>query len=359
MALSKIIEADVIEIVNGISNDLKRLEGATLLISGGAGFIGAYFLDVIEYANKNILKRPCKVYCIDNYITGPPDRIQHLLKSSNIKILNNDICAPIAIKGDVNFIIHAAGIASPTHYRLHPIETIDAAVDGLRNLLDFVQKGNIRSFLFFSSSEVYGNPKPDNIPTPETYNGNVSFTGPRACYDESKRFGETLCATYRRLFNMPIKIVRPGNIYGPGMRLDDRRAIPDFINNALRGEDIVILSDGKPTRCFCYITDAMIGFFKILFSEENSEFNISNDEQEITMYDLAKEVIHVAKNEKLEVKFQRSSDPEYLTDNPNRRHLDLTKARTILGYSPKVSLRQGLARILAWSKDESRLQVTE
>lgn len=354
MALSKIIEQDVIEIVNSISGDLKQLEGTTLLISGGAGFIGAYFLDVIEYANKHIAKSPCKVYCIDNYVTGLPNRIQHLSKSSNIKIINNDICAPIAITEDVDFVIHAAAIASPTHYRLHPIETIDTAVSGLRNLLDFAHKRNIRSFLFFSSSEVYGDPTPDNIPTLETYNGNVSFIGPRACYDESKRFGETLCATYRRLFNMPIKMVRPGNIYGPGMRLDDRRAIPDFINNVLRGEDIVVLSDGKPTRCFCYIADAMVGFFKILFSEENSEFNISNDEQEITMYDLAKEVIHVANNEKLEVKFEKSSDPEYLTDNPNKRHLDLTKARTILGYSPKVGLRQGLARTLAWSKEQYR-----
>lgn len=359
MTLSKIIEADVIEIVNGISSDLRQLEGATLLISGGAGFIGAYFLDVIEYANTHILNSPCQVYCIDNYITGLPGRIQHLSESPNIKILNNDICAAITIKDEINFIIHAAGIASPTHYRLHPIETIDAAVNGLRNLLNFAQKGNIRSFLFFSSSEVYGDPTPDNIPTPETYNGNVSFTGPRACYDESKRFGETLCATHRRLFDVPIKIARPGNIYGPGMRLDDRRAIPDFINDVLKGKDIVILSDGKPTRCFCYITDAMIGFFKILFSEENSEFNISNDEQEITMYDLAKEVIHVAKNEKLGVNFQKSSDPEYLTDNPNRRHLDLTKARTILGYSPKVGLRQGLARTLAWSKEQYRLVVRE
>lgn len=355
MALSKIIEEDVIEIVNGVSGDLEQLDDATLLISGGAGFIGAYFLDVIEYANKRILESPCKVYCIDNFTTGLLDRIQHLSKNSNIKIINNDICAPIAIKGGVDFIIHAAAIASPTHYRLHPIETMDAAVNGLRNLLDFAQKGDARSFLFFSSSEVYGDPTPDNIPTPETYDGNVSFTGPRACYDESKRFGETLCTTYRRLFNMPIKIVRPGNIYGPGMRLDDRRAIPDFINNVLRGEDVVVLSDGKPTRCFCYITDAMIGFFKVLFSEENSEFNISNDKQEITMCDLAKEVIHVAKNEKLEVKFQKSSDPEYLTDNPNRRHLDLTKARTVLGYSPKVGLRQGLARTLAWSKEQYRL----
>jgi UDP-glucuronate decarboxylase len=356
MALSKIIQEDVVAIVHQISSDLQQLDDATLLISGGAGFIGAYFLDVIEYANKHILKNPCQVYCIDNYITGLPDRIQHLSESSNIYILNNDICAPITIKDDINFIIHAAGIASPTHYRLHPIETIDAAVNGLRNLLDFAQKGNIRSFLFLSSSEVYGNPTPDNIPTPETYNGNVSFTGPRACYDESKRFGETMCGTYRRLFNMPIKIARPGNVYGPGMRLDDGRVIPDFINNVLKGKDIVILSDGKPTRCFCYITDAMIGFFKILFTEENSEFNISNDEQEISMYDLAKEVVYIAKDQKLRVKFQKSSDSEYLTDNPSRRHLDLTKARTVLCYLPKVGLRQGLARTLAWSKEQYLLE---
>lgn len=352
MALSKIIEEDITEIFSEISDDLQQLAGATLLISGGAGFIGAYFLDVIDYANKHALKSPCKVYCIDNFITGFPERVAHLRNSPNITVINSDICAPIILRDNVDLVIHAAGIASPTYYRLHPIETADVAVGGLRNLLDFARKNTIRSFLFFSSSEVYGEPTPDNIPTPETYSGNVSCTGPRACYDESKRFGETLCATYRSLFNMPIKIVRPGNIYGPGMRLDDRRVIPDFMSNVLKREDIVLLSDGKPTRCFCYITDAMVGFFRILFSTENSEFNISNDEQEITMLGLAEEIIRISKNEKLRVKYQKSSDPEYLIDNPNRRHLDLTKARTILGYSPKVSLRQGLARTLEWCKEQ-------
>lgn len=352
MALSKIIQEDVVEIVRQISSDLQELNDATLLISGGAGFIGAYFLDVIEYANKHILRSPCKVYCIDNFATALPDRIRHLSKSSNIKIIRNDICAPIALKGKVDFVIHAAGIASPTYYRLHPIETTDAAVDGLRNLLNFAQKRDIRSFLFFSSSEIYGEPTPDNVPTPESYRGNVACIGPRACYDESKRFGETLCYTYRRVFNMPIKIVRPGNIYGPGMRLDDRRVIPDFINNVLKGEDIVLLSDGKPTRCFCYVSDAIVGFLRVLFSEKNTEFNISNDEQEITMLGLAEEIIHLAKNEELRIKYQESSDPEYLTDNPKRRHLDLTKARTIVGYSPRVSLREGLARTLAWCKEQ-------
>lgn len=355
MALSKIIEEDIIEIAHEISGNLQQLDDAKLLISGGAGFIGAYFLDVIEYANKHILRRPCQVYCIDNFATALHDRIQHLSQTPNIKIIKNDICAPIAIRGDVDFVIHAAGIASPTYYRLHPIEAMDATITGLQNLLNFAQKNDIKSFLFFSSSEIYGEPTPDNIPTPESYNGNVSCIGPRACYDESKRFGETLCANYRTLFDMPIKIVRPGNIYGPGMRLDDRRAIPDFINNVLKGENIVLLSDGKPTRCFCYITDAMVGFFKILFSAENSEFNISNDEQEISMLGLAEEVIQTAKNKKLKIRYQKSSDPDYLKDNPRRRHLDLTKARTVLGYSPRVSLREGLARTLAWCREQYHL----
>ncbi len=352
MALSNIIKEDVIEITRSISSELKQLEDKKLLISGGAGFIGAYFLDVIDYANNNILKYPCQIYCIDNYITGLSERIQHLRSSPHIKIINKDISERIDIKEKVDYFIHTATIASPTHYRLHPLETIDAAVNGLRNMLDSAKKQGCISFMFFSSSEVYGDPTATNIPTPETYNGNVSFTGPRACYDESKRFGETLCVTYRRLFNIPLKIVRPGNIYGPGMRLDDRRVIPDYINNVLRGEDVVILSNGKPTRCFCYITDAIIGFFKILFSEKNTEFNISNDEREISMYELAEEVISVSENDSLKVRFRKSDDPDYLTDNPDRRHLDLTKARTLLEYSPKISLRQGLSRTFAWCQEQ-------
>lgn len=355
MSLSEIIKEDIIKITSAIADDIQQLNNAAILISGGAGFIGAYFLDTFDYINKHLLKNPCKVYCIDNFSTAIPDRVRHLAENSQIQIIRDNICSPVLLEDRLDYIIHAAGIASPTFYRLHPIETIDISIKGLRILLDLAHQEHIKSFLYFSSSEVYGDPTSDNIPTPESYNGNVSCTGPRACYDESKRIGDTLCATYRKLYNMPIKTVRPGNIYGPGMDIDDKRVIPDFLGNILRGQNILILSDGKPTRCFCYITDAMIGFFKLLFSSENSEFNISNDEQEISMYGLAEEVIRIADNKDLKVNYLRSSDPEYLTDNPSRRHLDLTKARTVLGYSPKVNLHEGLSRTYAWYKENYRI----
>lgn len=351
MTLNKIILNDIVEIVDRLQDDLHQLDGRTLLISGGAGFIGAYFLDTINYINKNLLKTPCKVLCIDNFITGIPERIIHLSESPLIKIINADICEPITGIDSVDYVVHAAGIASPTYYRLHPLETIESTVKGIWNLLDFSREQNIKSFLFFSSSEVYGDPTIENIPTPETYEGRVSFTGPRACYDESKRFAETLCVTYRKQFNMPIKIVRPGNVYGPGMKLNDKRVIPDFFNNILKNENIILLSDGKPTRCFCYITDAILGFFKILFSDKNTEFNISNDEQEINMLELAEEIIRISRMQNLKVEHKKSIDLEYLTDNPQRRHLDLTKARRILAYSPEVSLSDGLTRILKWYKE--------
>jgi dTDP-glucose 4,6-dehydratase/UDP-glucuronate decarboxylase len=352
MIRSKTIMNDIVEIADEIMDDLEQLDGKNLLISGGAGFIGAYFLDTIDYANRNILKTPCKVYSIDNFITGSSERVVHFLKNSTIKIINADISKQIKGMGNVDYILHVAGVASPTYYRLHPLETIEGSVRGAWNLLELSRRKKIDGFLLFSSSEVYGDPTSENIPTPESYNGNVSFTGPRACYDEAKRFAETLCTTYRKLFNLPIKIVRPGNIYGPGMKLDDKRVIPDFFKNVLENEDITLLSDGSPTRCFCYITDAVIGFSKILFSNENTEFNISNDEQEISMLDLAKEVIRISGKNHLKINYQKSGDFEYLTDNPSRRHLDLTKARKILGYSPKVSLSEGLARTFAWYQEE-------
>lgn len=348
--INPIIKEDVRLIAEDLKEFLPNLEGGTWLISGGAGFLGGYFLDFLDYCNKNVFVKPCKVICIENFLSGTPDRIKHLMDNEYIKIINADIVKPLQISGEIDYIVHAASIASPTFYRKYPIETIEANVIGLKNLLEIAKNSKVKSFLFFSTSEIYGDPSLENIPTPESYNGNVSCTGPRACYDESKRLGETLAVNYFRQYGVPVKIVRPFNVFGPGLRLEDKRVIPDFFNDALRDKRIKILSNGSPTRSFCYVRDAVNGFLRTLISKHNGEaFNIGNDQQEISILTLAKRIALIV--DKTEVEYAESQEEDYLTDNPQRRCPDLTKSREKLIYYPQVSLDEGLSRTLMWYKE--------
>jgi dTDP-glucose 4,6-dehydratase/UDP-glucuronate decarboxylase len=225
---------------------------------------------------------------------------------------------------------------------------MDANAGATRSLLEFACRSKIKSMLYFSSSEIYGDPPADQIPTKEEYRGNVSCTGPRACYDESKRYGETLCVNFWKASGVPVKTVRPFNVYGPGMKIDDRRVIPDFFRDAFDGRDIVLLSDGRATRSFSYVSDAADGFMKVLLSDFSGEaFNVGNDREEITMVTLANEVRALFGN-KISVVFKTSDDKNYLTDNPVRRCPDLGKIRRLLGYEPKVMIREGLGRMKDW-----------
>lgn len=358
MRQSKIIQEDIQNIVKELSTMLSRFEGKTILIAGGAGFLGKYLVSVLDYANEHVLKKPCKIIVVDNYITALQDS---LAEKENIIILKKDISKPIKINGDVHFIIHAASLASPVFYHKFRIETIDVGFLGTKNLLELAREKKVESFLFMSSSEVYGNPDPKFIPTNEEYLGNVSCTGPRAPYDEPKRIGETLCVTYGNIYNIPVKIARPFNIYGPGMRLDDGRVVPNFVVAALKGDKIPIYSGGSNTRTFCYITDGIVGFYKMLLSNSNGEcFNIGSDEHEIQMRHLADlisglinngESKHALNSETLDV-YKGKTDPD-------RRCPDLTKIRTKLGYEPKTSLIAGLRRFITWAREEMENQGTE
>lgn len=343
----KIIETNVRDIYLEIGGLLKSIEGSSFVISGGGGFLGSYFLDLLKFCNDNIFMEPVHIICIDNFITGLPDRISHLMGRRDFDIINASISKLGAIDQDADFIIHGASIASPTFYRRYPIETIETNVIGLKNLLEIGVKKKIKSFLYLSSSEVYGDPDESHIPTAEDYNGNVSFTGPRACYDESKRLGETLCVNYFQQYGCPIKTVRPFNIYGPGLKLTDRRVIPDFFCDAIKKNKIFVFSDGSPTRSFCYVTDAIEGFMRALLSDYNGEaFNIGNDKTEISIADLAEIIAKIVGG--VEIEFIHSEEKNYLADNPKRRCPDLTKSRRLLNYNPKVGLEQGLKRLYEW-----------
>jgi nucleoside-diphosphate-sugar epimerase len=261
---------------------------------------------------------------------------------------------------DFSYIIHAASIASPMYYRKYPIETMDANVKGLRSLLDYARRQQaegvpIEGFLFYSTSEIYGDPTPENIPTPETYRGNVSCTGPRACYDESKRYGEALCVNFARRYSLPIKVARPFNNYGPGLKITDRRVLPDFARDIITGRDIVMHSDGSPTRTFCYVADAVAGYYKILVRGRAGEaYNIGVEAPEISVSELAGLLINIARDlfgYRGRLVHRASGDDQYMVDNPNRRCPVVAKARQEIGYDPSIPLEEGLRRSLIWYRE--------
>lgn len=346
-----VVQQDIDVIIKSIKKESKALEGKTILITGSSGFLGSYFLAVIYQLNRRFFKKPCKVIAVDNYITGNRKNILGNFDDKNFTCKEHDVRYQMRISEPLDYIIHAAGIASPVYYMNYPLETIEVSTRGTQHILNLARRKNLKSFLFFSSSEIYGDPHPDFIPTPETYRGYVSSIGPRACYDESKRLGETFCMTYHKLYNTPVKIVRPFNVYGPGMKPDDYRVMPRFLTNALRDEELPIHGKGLQTRTYCYVTDAIAGFFKVLLSKENGEvYNIGNPKGEINLINLAQLVTKLFKKK---VKISKVPYPSaYPADEPNRRCPDISKAQTKLGYKPKVDIKWGLPRLLRWYREE-------
>jgi UDP-glucuronate decarboxylase len=346
--ITALIREDADSIGDEIGSRLRALQGTTLLVTGGNGFFCGYLLDVVASLNDRMFSQPCRVVSIDNNRTGLPERVAHLADRSEFTFVASDVSRPLQIDGDVDWLVHGASIASPTLYRRFPLETIDANVNGVRNALELARAKRCRGFLSLSTSEVYGDPDPAHVPTTEDYRGFVSCTGPRACYDESKRLGETLCMIYGAVHDLPVKIVRPFNVYGPGQRLDDGRVIPDLMAAAVNRRPIAMLSDGSPTRAFCYVADAVRAILLLLVAPVSGEaFNVGNDQAEVSMRDLAETLREVAGGPPwLEIEYRASEDRHYLTDSPQRRCPDLSKVRATLGWEPRVSLSEGLRRTL-------------
>lgn len=352
--MHRIVQEDVAAIADGIREEASLLAGRTVLISGGAGFLGKYFLGVFDYLNRQVLAAPCRVLSVDNYITGTKDAGFARYDSEHVLDVWGDVTYPLPVREGLDYIIHAAGLASPVYYMKYPLETIESAVTGVKNLLELGRRNSLRGFLFFSSSEIYGDPDPRAVPTPETYHGNVSSVGPRACYDESKRLAETVCTIYHQQYGMPATIVRPFNVFGPGMRHDDRRVVPMFAHQVLSGQMLPVHGDGHQTRTFCYITDAITGFLKVLLRGRPGEaYNIGNDEHEISMRDLAQLFVDIARRSGGTARAARYElipyPATYPAGEPQRRCPDLTRARAELGFSPRVNFTDGLARFMAWA----------
>ncbi len=346
LGVSDIVREDVAELVAGFPGVGRAFSGATVVIAGGAGFLLSYLVDFFAALNDGGAQTPVRIVVLDNFSSGAPARLAHLAQRPDVAIHDVNIAQPLELEGAADYVVHGASIASPPLYRQYPIETIEANVWGTRNLLEYAADHGARSFVYLSSSEIYGDPEASSIPTPEDYPGRVSSTGPRACYDESKRLGETLCVAYHQQRGVPAKMVRPFNVYGPRLSLDDGRIVPDLLRDALAGGPLRLFSDGAPTRSFCYVSDAIAGILAVLLSQHHGEpFNIGNDE-EISIRQLAEIMGEVAPGNP-PVEFETHSDPDYLVDNPNRRCPDITKSRELLGYEPRVRTREGLARTLS------------
>ena len=359
--MNSIVKEDVDYIYNNVGKNLEKFKNSNVFITGCCGFLGYYFLHFFN-TFKDVLGIK-SIVAVDNFQSGKPEWIEDIAKNGNIDfqvfdIIDGDIEKLVLDKSN-SFVIHMASIASPVFYRKFPIKTIEANIWGLKRLLDLYKNETLRGFLFFSSSEIYGDPDSAHIPTGEDFRGYVNTIGPRACYDESKRFGETICYEYAKEYNLPITLCRPFNNYGPGMKLGDKRVPADFAKAVINNEDIVILSDGKPTRTFCYIADAITGYLKVLLHGTFDVFNIGIDKPEISILELAN--IYAEKGRKLfnytgKVIYQKSEEKNYLTDNPNRRCPIIEKARTILDYKPSIYVEDGVERFLKYINEEGLKQ---
>ncbi|MDA0261483.1 MAG: NAD-dependent epimerase/dehydratase family protein [Proteobacteria bacterium] len=339
-----VVESDIVEIGERLGDIAEIFSGKRMVLAGGSGFLGRYFRATIDHLNRHKLSKPCELVVIDNLITSS---IDETIVSDHVSFRQADVAEPMDIDGPVDFVVNAAGIASPFYYRAYPLETLRAAVDGTRNLLELARAKGAK-FTFFSSSEIYGDPDPKNVPTQESYRGNVACMGPRACYDESKRLGETLCFIYHGHHGLWTNTIRPFNVYGPGMQETDYRILPNFASNIKAGRTLKVYGDGKQTRTYCYVTDALNGFFRVIARGVAGEaYNIGTSGPEIGVVDLIKRIETV-----LDDAFPRDHvdyPDSYPADEPTRRCPDIRKARLQLGYAPQIELDDGLKRYFDWT----------
>ncbi len=312
-----------------------------VIVTGGAGFIGYHLC-------KRLLDEGHTVICIDNLISGSRDNVKPFEENKNYTFLKYDVINPLPEDLLADFVFHLASPASPNHhsrvsYHALPMETMMVNTQGTHSLLEFALKNNAR-FLFTSTSEAYGDPL--EHPQKETYRGNVSTTGPRSVYDESKRFGETLCAYYQRDKGLDVRIARIFNTYGPNMLVEDKRMMVEFILEALKGKPITVFGDGKQTRSLCFVEDTVDGLMKLMFKDglSGEVVNIgAEDEHAVLEYaQIVKELISSPSEIEL--------SEELPKDDPLRRKADITKARKLLGWEPKVSLKEGLSKMIEYYK---------
>jgi dTDP-glucose 4,6-dehydratase len=304
-----------------------------IVLAGGAGFLGSHLADLL-------LARGDTVVAVDNFCTGRPQNVAHLIGHERFTLVEHDVTQPLAIDGDVDAVMHLASPASPSDFLSMPLEILAVGSNGTRNLLDLAVAKGARFFLA-STSEVYGDPLVH--PQPESYLGNVSSIGPRSCYDESKRFAEAITMAYHRVHGLEVRIVRIFNTYGPRMRPDDGRVVTNFVWQALRGEPITLYGTGEQTRSFCYVADEVRGLAAVLDGPITGPVNVGNP-GEFTMRELAEAVVDItgSTSEIVVVPMPPERDGD-----PLQRQPDITLIHSQLGWQPEITLREGLSRMVA------------
>lgn len=310
-----------------------------ILITGGAGFIGSHLCD-------ELLKRGHQVLAMDNLITGSLGNVAHLADHPGFSFVEHDVTTPIHVDGPVDAIYHLASLPSPVDYLEMPIKTLKVGALGTYNALGLA-KAKGASLLLASTSEVYGDPLVH--PQPETYWGNVNPVGPRGVYDESKRFAEAITMAYHRTHNLQTRIARIFNTFGPRMRLDDGRVVPNFCRQAILGEPLTVFDDGSRTRSFCYVSDLVEGLIRLMELGDPMPVNLGNP-REMSILDFARTIIDLTAS-RSEITFVVPKDAR-TKDDPQTRQPDITRARTLLGWQPVVSLEDGLAQTVAWFRQQ-------
>ncbi len=305
--------------------------GKTAVVAGGAGFVGSHMCDKLLGADINVI-------CLDNMITGSGGNVAHLADDDRFRLVQANVIDPVSVDGPVDYVINMASPASPTDFGPLAIEIMRVGAWGTYHLLELAREKGA-TYLQASTSEVYGDPLV--MPQTEEYWGNVNPIGRRSVYDEAKRYGEAMTMAFHRKYDLQVRLLRIFNTYGPRMRPDDGRAIPTFISQALRGEDVTVHGDGLQTRSVCYVADEVDGIFRLLMSDECQPVNVGNPDTEITMKLLAETIVQLAGSSSRVI-----FTPQPFDDDPMHRRPDITRAREILGWEPTTSIEDGLNRTI-------------
>ena len=342
--MNPIIKEDL-EFITATKIVWEDLEGKNILITGANGFLPAYMIETILFLNDHRFKNKAKVFALARNKERALARFSGYGKRNDLIFIIQDVCAPLKISKRMDFIIHAASQASPKFYGVDPVGTILANTVGTANLLILAVKHKSEGFMFFSSGEVYGDVSADQVLIKEDAYGVVDPTLIRSCYAEGKRAGENMCVSWSHQYGVPVKIIRPFHTYGPGMRLDDGRVFADFVSDIVNGRDIIMKSDGSAVRAFCYLADAVVGFFTVLLNGENAQaYNVGNERGEISIKDLAFMLVDLFPEKDLKLKFDiQLQQKGYLKSAISRHSPDTVKLRS-LGWQPRYSIQDGFKR---------------